>query len=120
MFPLNTYSIISPETIKGSTLIDTQDAYNLYQQGIKFIDVRRESHWDIGRIPEAIHLDLEQISSLQVLTDSIAKDEQIVVYCNSGFAASLLTKKAIELGYSNVYFYRDGFLAWFYNGHPVE
>jgi hypothetical protein len=51
---------VSPETVPGATTIDTPRAKPLFDSGAIFVDVRNDADWEAGRIPGAIHLELDK------------------------------------------------------------
>jgi len=113
---------VSPASIDGAITIDTSKARELFEQEVAFVDVRKNSEWDAGRVPGAIHLDFKSNYSSDALAAEVPKQEQVVLYCNGAkcLRSSNASAKAIEWGWTRVYFYRDGFPAWQAAGHPVE
>jgi len=113
---------VSPASIDGAITIDTSKARELFEQEVAFVDVRKNSDWDAGRVPGAIHIELKKVYSADSLGAEVAKDEPLVLYCNgeSCMRSSAATAKAVEWGWNKVYYYRDGFPAWKAAGNPVE
>jgi len=113
---------VSPMTVEGATTIDTAKARELFDQEVAFVDVRKDSDWDAGRVPGAIHIELKKVYSADALGAEVAKAEPLVLYCNgeSCMRSSEASAKAVEWGWNNVYYYRDGFPAWKAAGNPVE
>jgi rhodanese-related sulfurtransferase len=113
---------LSPETIGGATTVNTAKAKALFDSGALFVDTRKKSDWDAGRIPDAVHLELKSNFTAESLAGEAKKDEPIVCYCNGHkcMRSSKCSVKAVEWGYSKVYYYRDGFPQWKAEGHPVE
>ncbi|MCB1724308.1 MAG: rhodanese-like domain-containing protein [Chromatiaceae bacterium] len=113
---------ISPQTVDGAVTVDTAAARALFDQQVAFIDVRKDSDFDAGRIPGAIHLELKHKFSDQSLSTEVKKDEPVVFYCNgeSCMRSSDASKLAVSWGFSKVHYYRDGFPAWKSAGNPVE
>ena len=112
---------IAPANVSGSQLIDSQEAYEMFQKGSKFIDVRPERFIKKGKIKNAYHLYSDSFSKQKL--NSIAKvNENIVIYCN-GQGCSLSAEaivKAVKYGYTKIYYYRDGYPAWKYYKLPIE
>lgn len=113
---------VSPSDIEGARTISTSDAKALFDKGVLFIDVRKDSDWDAGRVPGAEHLELKKIFSEASLAELAGKDEQIVIYCNGEkcMRSSKACAKAVEWGFTNLHYYRDGFPAWKNANYPVE
>ena len=106
----------------GATTIDTAKARQLFEQDVAFVDTRKNSDWDAGRIPGAIHLDVKKVLSPETLAEEVPRDEPVVFYCNGHncLRSSKASRLAVSWGWSTVYYYRDGFPAWKAAGNPVE
>ncbi|MGF1721973.1 rhodanese-like domain-containing protein [Vibrio kyushuensis] len=113
---------VSPMTVDGATTIDTAKAKSLYDDGAIFIDVRSDKDWANGRIPDAAHIELKSVFNEESLSDEVGKDEVAVIYCNGEncLRSSKASMKAVEWGFSQIHYYRDGFPAWKSAGYPVE
>jgi rhodanese-related sulfurtransferase len=120
--PLAYSAGISPQTIAGAITIDATKAKQLFDQGILFVDVRRDSDWDNGRVPDAAHLELKKVFSKESLSEEAGVNEPIVIYCNGEkcLRSSKATTLAVEWGFKKIYFFRDGFPAWKQASFPVE
>ncbi len=112
----------SPLSVDGTTTIDTAKARQLFEQDVAFVDTRKNSDWDAGRIPGAIHLDVKKVLSPETLAEEVPRDEPVVFYCNGHncLRSSKASRLAVSWGWSTVYYYRDGFPAWKAAGNPVE
>lgn len=112
----------SPENVAGSTKIDSSRAKQLFDSGVAFIDIRRNSDWEAGRIPDAIHLELKGNFTETSLSAEVGKNEPLVCYCNgiNCMRSSTCSEKAVSWGFTKVFYYRDGFPAWKDAGYPVE
>ncbi|HOP17658.1 MAG TPA: rhodanese-like domain-containing protein [Gammaproteobacteria bacterium] len=113
---------VSPEQVAGATTVDTAQARALFDKEVAFVDVRKDSDWDAGRIPGAIHLDIKGKFTDESLSAEVKKDEPVVLYCNgsSCLRSSEASVMAVGWGFSKVHYYRDGFPAWKAAGNPVE
>ncbi|MCB1802561.1 MAG: rhodanese-like domain-containing protein [Gammaproteobacteria bacterium] len=113
---------VSPETVDGATTVDTAAARALFDQEAAFVDTRKDSDFEAGRIPGAIHIELKKKFSEESLSAEVGKDEPVVFYCNghSCLRSSEASKLAVGWGYTKVSYYRDGFPAWKAAGNPVE
>lgn len=113
---------VSPMQVDGAVTVDTAAAKALFDQQIAFVDVRKDSDWDAGRIPGAIHLDIKGKYTADALGAEVQKNEPVVVYCNgeSCLRSSDAAKMAVNWGFGKVHYYRDGFPAWKAAGNPVE
>ena len=108
--------------VDGAVTIDTTKARALFEQEVLFVDVRKDSDFEAGRIPGAVHIELKKKFNEQSLSAELQKDESVVFYCNghSCMRSSDATKLAVGWGFSKVHYYRDGFPAWKAAGNPVE
>lgn len=112
----------TPESVPGATTVDAAAAKQLFDQEAAFVDLRKENVWNSGRVPGAIWLDFKNSFDEATLTDEVDKDEKLVFYC-SGVRCPRSSKaaiKALAWGYTDVYYFRDGFPAWKTAGYPVE
>lgn len=128
---------VSPERIPGATTIGPERAHELWQQDVAFVDPRPPSDYKVGHIPGSVRLqndpdrswvedqsspgsDLDDLTEA-ALQEVVAKDEPVVFYCNgtdcgrSSSSAAL----AVEWGWQEVYYFRQGFPGWQDAGHPV-
>ena len=113
---------VSPQTVAGATTVDTAKARELFDKEVLFVDVRKNSDWDAGRIPGAVQLELKKVFSEETLSAEAGKDDEIVIYCNgeSCMRSSDASAKAVGWGFNKIYYYRDGFPAWKAAANPVE
>jgi len=113
---------VSPKEVAGAKTVSAGEAKKLFDKGVKFIDVRKGSDWDAGRIPGAVHIELKKKLNEKSLSAAVAKDKDVVIYCNGEkcMRSSKASVKAVGWGYSKVYYFRDGFPAWKSAGYPVE
>lgn len=113
---------VSPTEISGATTIDAATAKKFFDRGVVFVDVRKNSDWDAGRVPGAVHLELKKVLSADKLAKVASKDTEIVLYCNGEkcMRSSKAAAKAVSWGFAKVYYFRDGFPAWEAAGYAVE
>jgi rhodanese-related sulfurtransferase len=113
---------VSPETVPGATTIDTTQAKVLFDRGAIFIDVRNDADWEAGRIPGAVHLELDRVFTEASLGAVARRDQEVVLYCNGTKCprSSTAAVAAVNWGFSRVYYYRLGFPDWQAAGYPAE
>jgi len=113
---------VSPESVSGAQTISTDQAKQLFNQGVTFLDVRSNRDWEAGRIPGSKHLELKKVFNQEALLQVAEPGDKLVIYCNSigCTRSSKACKKAVSWGYQNVYYYRLGFPDWQSNGYAVE
>lgn len=83
------------------------------------VDVREESEWRLGHLPNAIHL------SKGVIERDIEKtipdhQSRLVLYCGGGFRSALAADNLQKMGYNNVVSMDGGFSGWKEAGLPIE
>ena len=64
---------VSPTEISGAVTVDAAQAKELFDRGVIFVDVRKKSDWDAGRIPGAKHIELKKKYNEASLGKVIAK-----------------------------------------------
>ena len=113
---------VSPAQVDGANTVSTAEAKALFDKGVIFVDVRSDKDFDAGRIPDALHLNSKTKLSEASLSEETGKADDVVMYCNgaSCMRSSNASAMAVSWGFSNVYYYRDGYPAWKLAGNPVE
>ncbi|GJQ59827.1 MAG: sulfurtransferase [Candidatus Scalindua sp. AMX11] len=83
------------------------------------VDVREESEWKKGHIPNAIYIgkgvierDIEKI-----ITNTESK---IILYCGGGFRSALAADSLQKMGYLDVSSMDGGYGGWVKAGYPVK
>lgn len=112
----------APMEIKGAQTIGFDRAIQLLDEGAVFIDVRMEQDWNVGRIKGALHLDFKEDFFVLYISDMLNHNTPIVFYCNSplSFRGAMASFFAVKWGYTNIYYFRDGYYRWLAEDMPVE
>jgi rhodanese-related sulfurtransferase len=98
-------------------VISVDKAYDLYQDGVFFLDVRTPEEWDDFHAPNSTLIPLDQLESrLGELPD----DEQIVVVCRSGNRSQAGRDILLNNGYEQATSMDGGLNAWRSAGYPIE
>jgi TolB-like protein/rhodanese-related sulfurtransferase len=113
---------VSPLFVPGAVSIDVVEAKELHDRKVVFIDVRNVVDGSIGRVTGAIQLDVDDMFTEEALGRVVDRDEEVVIYCHGSrcLRASRAVKKAVSWGFTNVYYFRDGFPGWKNAGYPFE
>ncbi|MBL8824252.1 MAG: sulfurtransferase [Planctomycetia bacterium] len=82
------------------------------------IDVREESEWQAGHLPNAMHLG-KGIIERDIETKVPEKNQEIVLYCGGGFRSALAADALQKMGYTNVLSMDGGFRAWKENNEQI-
>ena len=115
---------IIPENISGSTLINSEDLIKLSQllKDLSVIDSRVTEDRNMGYIENSLSLpDIE--TSCDTLKDKIATlKTPVVFYCNGPKCGRsvIATRKAVQCGYTQLYWFRGGFAEWKNKDYPYE
>lgn len=99
----NTYQRISQEEAKK--MMDTQD--------VIILDVREQSEFDDGHIPNAVLLPVNTITKDTAAAVIPKLDAVVLVYCRSGNRSQTASSVLVELGYRNIYEF-GGINTWTY------
>ena len=106
----------APLEIKGATTVNAQQIFALIDKHAKLVilDNRKEEDFAAGHIEGAIRLIDTDVSAETLAKYIAAKDTPVLFYCNGvkcGRAAKA-TEKAVQLGYTTVFYYALGMDEW--------
>lgn len=108
---------------KGIKVIDIEKAKSLYDKKAYFYDARENRHYLTQRIKGADLVAYDASTGDYISAKlPIEKDESLVFYCyGESCANSYEAALAIrELGYTNIYWFINGFSKWKEKGYPME
>jgi rhodanese-related sulfurtransferase len=91
---------ISPQDLK--TRLDRR-------QGPLLLDVRQDWETKICRLPDAVHIPIEEI---ELRVDELNRDEAIVVYCHAGVRSAAVAEYLRSLGFKDVRNLAGGLDLW--------
>ena len=110
-----------PVTVEGTMTIEAEKAKVLFDRGVPFVDVRDPDEWSAGRVPGAVHLELNREFTEARLSEVAAKDHEVVIYAVTTWSTSARAcMRAASWGFEKIYYFRAGFSGWKAAGHPVE
>ena len=72
-------------------------AFPLFAQNEIIIDVRTIEEWNTGHLDGAIHIEWQDILKI---SNTVAKDKKLYLYCRSGNRSGKATKMLNEIGFS--------------------
>lgn len=114
----------STEESEKITLINIDQAHDMWlNTDALFIDARTPSEYAVDRIPGAINLPRGNPQGyFDRLKPQIDNAPQIVVYCSSKDCddSGIIGDFLIKHGYTNLYLFEGGIIAWDMNGYPLE
>lgn len=85
--------------------------------GALIVDVRAESEWDAGHLPEAVHIPLPD---LEERLDEIPRDRDIILQCQTGNRSAIAASLLKARGRDRVANLAGGYASWVAAGLPVE
>lgn len=84
------------------------------------IDVRTEQEIDfVGTIAKGQNINIVR-GWLEFRVDNFAKNAEIITYCGTNLRSTLAAKTLINMGFTNVKNYSDGFFEWQKRGLPTK
>jgi molybdopterin/thiamine biosynthesis adenylyltransferase/rhodanese-related sulfurtransferase len=106
------------QTRGGVPAIGLEEARTLLGGDAVFLDVREQSEWNLGHVPDAVFLPRAQVEAgiAQAVPD---KSARVVVYCARGNRSAVAGATLRALGYERVENLVDGFLGWEGRGLPT-
>ncbi len=125
--PLSVWIVLAAVAIAGIVLylkrplppfageITVAEAYQRYQAGAFFLDVRTQAEYDQGHIANGVLIPLEE---LQKRLNEVPRDQAVVVVCKSGVRSREATLILRQAGYTHVAPMGGGMQAWVSAGYP--
>ncbi len=113
----------APEQITGATNLKAEQVVDLILStpALVVIDARKQEEFAKGHIEQAFSL-LDTTMSEEVLAQHVpSKETPVLFYCNGKrcMRSTNAARKAIGWGYSNVYWFRGGWVEWREKQLPV-
>ena len=113
----------APKEVAGATTVDTDKVLEMIEdtEGLVIIDARKDADRATGWIEDSIHIVNTNVTP-ETLAEAIpAKDTPVIFYCNGPKCgrSSNATGKAVEAGYTNLYYYFGGMAHWTEAGLPL-
>lgn len=107
---------------EAKTRITEIDAANAIVQqkkgGTVFLDVREPAEWNLGHVPDAVHIPRGQLEGkVEAL---VGRDKNVVIYCAGGSRSALAADTLQQMGYDRVASLKGGFRGWTEGGGDVE
>ena len=101
--------------------LNVDDVKKKLDRGERFalVDVREESEWAKGHLPNAIHLG-KGVIERDIETKIPDTHAEIVLYCGGGFRSALAAENLQKMGYTNVSSMDGGWRGWTEAGLPVQ
>jgi len=100
---------------------NVEEVKDKIDRGDKFhlVDVREESEWNKGHIPNAMYIGKGVIE--RDIEKKINNTEtEIILYCGGGFRSALAADNVQQMGYTNVSSMDGGYSGWVKAEYPIE
>ncbi|WP_156289466.1 rhodanese-like domain-containing protein [Oceanobacillus salinisoli] len=96
--------------IKGITNITVQEAKNKFKDNhVQFIDVRTPGEYKVNHRKPFKNIPLSNLSSK---VDTLDKEKELVVICQSGMRSAKAAKMLKKQGFQKIYNVKGGMSAW--------
>jgi hydroxyacylglutathione hydrolase len=113
---IGTWFFSQPATTGVPTEISSAQAYQKYQQGTFFLDVRTQEEWDQTHLANSVLIPLDQLASR---LSEVPQDQDVVVICRSGRRSKEGMTLLRNAGYARVSSMSGGLLAWQAAQYPL-
>ncbi len=96
--------------------VTAAQAFERYQAGALFLDVRTAAEWDQGHIAESVLIPLDELSNR---LGELPRDRDIVVVCRSGARSTEGAQILRNAGFTRVTCLSGGLQSWIAAGYPL-
>ncbi|MGB3621976.1 MAG: rhodanese-like domain-containing protein [Ketobacter sp.] len=113
----------APAEVNGVETVTLNKAKSLFDEGAVFIDVRDQQSWSLGHIEGSVNLDFNASEfAVLYISEELDRSTPIVFYTSSPLnpSSAMASYFASTWGYSNVYYFREGFYSWMAADMPVN
>jgi len=100
---------------------NVDDVKKKLDRGERFhlVDVREDSEWAAGHLPQAEHIG-KGVIERDIETKIPDTNAEIVLYCGGGFRSAMAADNLQKMGYTNVISMDGGFRGWKEAGLPIQ
>lgn len=114
--------VVSPDSIPGTTKVDAEGVLDLVEKipALVIVDARIGQDRLQGYIEGSISLPDVETSCASLVKAVPSKTTPVLFYCNGPKCGRSVnsSRKALECGYSSVYWFRGGFEEWKKKNYP--
>ena len=96
--------------------VSVEQAYQKYEQGVFFLDIRTQEEWEEFHAPNTTHIPLNE---LEKRSNELPMDEEIVVICRSGNRSQQGRDILLSTGFEQVSSMAGGLRDWKAAGYPT-
>jgi rhodanese-related sulfurtransferase len=114
---------LAPESMAGVTTVNAEQSIELILSNpeLVVVDARLPEEFQKGHIEGAIHLVDHAVNEVSLAQILARKDSPVLFYCNGPrcLRSSRAAQEAMDHGYSQIYWFRDGWASWLEKELPV-
>lgn len=103
--------------IRETTVAETKRRRDAGEK-FELVDVREESEWARGHLPDAVYLG-KGIIERDIEMRFPDKNVELILYCGGGFRSALVAENLQKMGYKNVASMDGGWRGWLEAGYPT-
>jgi rhodanese-related sulfurtransferase len=96
--------------------VSVDEAYQLYQDGVYFLDVRTLGEWNEVHAPNSSLIPLDELPGR---LDEVPRDQPVVVVCRSGNRSQQGRDLLLGAGFTQVSSMTGGLTEWYAAGYPT-
>lgn len=100
----------------GGAVGTTQAVQMMNNQSATLVDIRPDSSYGAGHIPQSRHIPASDIAHK---TGSLSKDKPLILVCDRGITATSAAAKFRAQGFTSVFTLEGGINAWMQAGLPI-
>jgi len=109
------------EARQNIDIIDADKTVELMNAGATVLDVREPSEFDMGHLPNAVHVPRGLLEFMVGNHPALQNSSQtMVVYCKNGGRSTLATDLLQRMGFSDIHMLAGGFDSWTGTVHKIE
>lgn len=91
--------------------ISVAEAQSRIEAKASLIDVREDNEFEMGHIPNAVHIGRGVIER-DIVGKFPDKSAELILYCGGGYRSALAADNLQKMGYTNVLSMAGGWTAW--------
>lgn len=99
--------------------VSVEETLKKVENGASLIDVREDNEWNSEHADGATHIGRGVIER-DIIGAFPGKDEELILYCGSGYRSALAADNLQKMGYTNIFSMIGGWTAWKEADAPTE
>ena len=101
------------QTSDNITILDTE-AYSeaIKDKRVQLVDVRTSREYNNGHIKNAVNIDFFDRTNFDKAFEKLDKKAPVYLYCRSGSRSLKAAKRLVDMGFSEIYDLKGGYLRW--------